>query len=129
MGSIKSGLFISLDGVIESPETWHFDYWNDEMEAAVGALMEGNDAMLLGRKTYDGFAEYWPQADPADPMTAQMNGSRKYVVSNTLTEATWENSTIVSGDVKARAALRHALHDRRGAHGLRAGHQLIRAGG
>jgi dihydrofolate reductase len=101
MGSIKSGLFISLDGVIESPETWHFDYWSDEMGAAVGALMEGNDAMLLGRKTYDGFAEYWPKADPEDPMTKQMNASQKYVVSNTLTEATWENSTIVSGDVKA----------------------------
>jgi dihydrofolate reductase len=101
MGSIKSGLFISLDGVIESPETWHFDYFNDEMGAAVGALMEGNDAMLLGRTTYDGFAEYWPKADPDDPMTAQMNSSQKYVVSNTLTEATWENSTIVSGDVKA----------------------------
>jgi dihydrofolate reductase len=101
MGSIKSGLFISLDGVIESPETWHFDYWNDEMGAAIGALMEGNDAMLLGRTTYDGFAEYWPKADPDDPMTAQMNSSQKYVVSNTLTEATWENSTIVNGDVKA----------------------------
>lgn len=101
MGSIKSALFISLDGVIESPETWHFDYWNDEMGAAVGALMEGNDAMLLGRTTYDGFADYWPKADPEDPMTKQMNASQKYVVSTTLTEATWENSTIVSGDVKA----------------------------
>ncbi|HLU57653.1 MAG TPA: dihydrofolate reductase family protein [Pseudonocardia sp.] len=101
MGSIKSGLFISLDGVIEAPETWHFDYWNDEMGAAVGALMEGGDAMLLGRTTYEGFAGYWPTADPDDPMTKQMNSARKYVVSNTLTEATWENSTIVSGDVKA----------------------------
>jgi dihydrofolate reductase len=101
MGSITSGLFISLDGVIESPETWHFDYWNDEMGAAVGALMSSNDAMLLGRRTYDGFAEFWPKADPEDPITGQMNGSQKYVVSTTLTEATWENSTIVSGDVKA----------------------------
>lgn len=101
MGSIRSGLFISLDGVIEAPETWHFDYWNDEMGAAVGELMSGNDAMLLGRTTYDGFAEYWPKADPEDPMTGQMNGSKKYVVSNTLTEATWENSNIVTGDVKA----------------------------
>jgi dihydrofolate reductase len=100
MGSIRSGLFISLDGVIEAPETWHFDYWNDEMGAAIGALMD-NDAMLLGRTTYDGFAEYWPKADPDDPMTAQMNGAQKYVVSNTLTEATWENSTIITGDVKA----------------------------
>ncbi|MCU1657763.1 MAG: deaminase-reductase protein [Pseudonocardiales bacterium] len=100
MGSIKSGLFISLDGVIESPETWHFDYFNDEMGAAVGELMGGNDAMLLGRQTYDEFAGYWPNADPDDPITGQMNGSRKYVVSNTLTNATWENSTVISGDVK-----------------------------
>jgi dihydrofolate reductase len=104
MGSIKSGLFISLDGVIEAPEAWHFDYWNDEMGAAVGALMAGNDAMLLGRVTYDGFAEFWPKADPDDPMTAQMNGARKYVVSTTLTEATWENTTVVRGDVRAELA-------------------------
>jgi dihydrofolate reductase len=103
MGSIKSGLFISLDGVIESPDKWHFDYFNDEMGAAVGALMN-NDGMLLGRKTYDGFAEYWPKADPEDPITGQMNGAQKYVVSNTLTEATWENSSIVTGDVKAQLA-------------------------
>ena len=101
MGSINSALFISLDGVIESPETWHFDYWNDEMGDVVGALMAGNDAMLLGRTTYQGFAEYWPTADPGDPITKQMNTAQKYVVSNTLTEATWENSTIVAGDVKA----------------------------
>jgi len=101
MGHITSGLFISLDGVIESPETWHFPYFNDEMGAAVGELMSGNDAMLLGRQTYDEFAAYWPTADPADPMTAAMNGSRKYVVSSSLAEATWENSTVVSGDVAA----------------------------
>ena len=101
MGHITSGLFISLDGVIESPETWHFPYFNDEMGAAVGELMSGNDAMLLGRQTYDEFAAYWPTADPADPMTAAMNGSRKYVVSSSLTEATWENSTVVGGDVAA----------------------------
>jgi dihydrofolate reductase len=101
MGTIKSGLFISLDGVIESPETWHFQYFNDEMGAVVGELMAGNDAMLLGRQTYDEFAGYWPNADPNDPITGQMNGSRKYVVSNTLTDPTWENSTVISGDVKA----------------------------
>jgi dihydrofolate reductase len=104
MGSIKSTLFISLDGVIESPETWHFDYFNDEMGAAIGELMAGNDAMLLGRQTYDEFADYWPKADANDPLTAKMNGSRKYVVSNTLTEAAWENSTVVNGDVKAEIA-------------------------
>ena len=97
MGHIKSGLFISVDGVVEAPETWHFPYFDDEMGAAVGALMD-NDATLLGRVTYDGFAEFWPKADPSDPMTAQMNSGRKYVVSNTLTEATWENSVLIRGE-------------------------------
>ena len=101
MGTIKSGLFISLDGVIESPETWHFPYFDDEMGAAVGELMAGNDAMLLGRRTYEEFASYWPDADPAEPVTDQMNGARKYVVSDSLTEATWQNSQVVTGDVRA----------------------------
>jgi len=101
MGTIHSSLFISLDGVIESPETWHFDYFNDEMGAAVGAEMAATDATLLGRQTYEEFAGYWPTADPNDPFTEQMNGARKYVVSNTLTDAVWQNSTVISGDVKA----------------------------
>ena len=63
--------------------------------------MAGNDAMLLGRKTYAEFASYWPTADPDDPVTAQMNGTRKYVVSTTLTDPAWQNSTVVNGDVTA----------------------------
>jgi dihydrofolate reductase len=101
VGFIKSSLFVSLDGVIDSMESWHFEYFDDEMGAAVGALMGENDAMLLGRQTYDEFAGFWPDADPDDPITAQMNGSRKYVVSTTLTDPTWENTTVVNGDVKA----------------------------
>jgi dihydrofolate reductase len=101
MGSIKAGLFIALDGVVEAPQTWHFEYFNDEMGAAVGGMMAGNDAMLLGRQTYDEFAAFWPNADPADPTTAQMNSTPKYVVSTTLEKADWENSTVVSGDIKA----------------------------
>jgi dihydrofolate reductase len=104
MGYIKSGLFISLDGVIEAPQTWHFPYFDDQMGAAVGAMMSGNDAMLLGRHTYDEFAAFWPGADPADPMTGVMNGARKFVVSDTLTDAAWENSSVISGDVAAQLA-------------------------
>jgi dihydrofolate reductase len=97
MGSIKAGLFISLDGVVEAPHTWHFPYFNDEMGAAVGALTSSTDSMLLGRQTYDEFADYWPSADPTDPFTAQMNDTPKYVVSRTLTEPTWQNTTFVAG--------------------------------
>ena len=104
MGSIKSSLFISLDGVIESPETWHFDYFNDEMGAVIGELMGGSDATLLGRQTYDEFAGYWPNADPEDPFTAVMNGARKYVVSNTLTRADWGDTTVLRGDVVGQVA-------------------------
>jgi dihydrofolate reductase len=104
MGYIKSALFISLDGVVEAPNTWHFPYFNDEMGAVVGGLMAGNDAMLIGRRTYDEFASFWPSADPDDPYTAQMNGTRKYVVSTTLTSPEWENCTVVSGDVRAELA-------------------------
>lgn len=104
MGSITSGLFISLDGVIESPETWHFDYFNDEMGAVVGAMMSQAEATLLGRQTYDEFAAYWPDADPADPITAQLNGARKYVVSTTLFDPTWQNTSVINGDVRAELA-------------------------
>lgn len=104
MGYIKSGLFISLDGVIESPETWHFPYFDEQMGAVVGEMMSSAEATLLGRQTYDEFAAYWPGADPDDPMTAMMNGARKYVVSNTLTDATWENSSVISGDVAVELA-------------------------
>jgi dihydrofolate reductase len=99
MGFITSGLFISLDGVVESPQDWHLRYLDEQLAALIGRLMSGNDATLLGRRTYEEFAAYWPGADPADPMTAVMNSSRKYVVSNTLTEATWQNTTLISGDV------------------------------
>jgi dihydrofolate reductase len=74
------------------------------MGAAVGQLMAEGDVTLLGRTTYEDFASYWPQADPADEITATMNGARKYVVSNTLSEATLENSSVINGNVYAPLA-------------------------
>ena len=101
MGHLNCSLFISLDGVIEAPETWHFPYFDDQMGAAVTEQMNNSDATLIGRQTYDEFAAYWPNADPNDPFTAVMNGARKYVVSNTLTNPTWENTSVINGDVAA----------------------------
>ena len=100
MRKIVAGLFISLDGVVESPDKWHFPYLNDEMGEAVQAQMNAADAILLGRRTYEEFASYWPTAE--GEMADQMNGIAKYVVSRTLTTADWQNTTLVDGDVEAR---------------------------
>jgi dihydrofolate reductase len=95
---IKSNFFISLDGVVEAPDKWHFPYFDDEMGAAVGASFATTDAMLMGRVLYDEWAAYWPEhAD--QPFGDVMNSMKKYVVSNSLDTAEWQNSEIVSGDV------------------------------
>ena len=102
MRKIKSNFFISLDGVVESPDKWHFPYFDDEMGAAVGAGFATTDAMLMGRVLYDEWAAYWPEhAD--EPFGDVMNSMKKYVVSNSLQAAEWQNSEIVSGDAAADA--------------------------
>ncbi len=98
MRKIKSYFFISLDGVVESPDKWHFPYFDDEMGDAVGAGFATADAMLMGRVLYNEWAAYWP--DHADePFGDVMNSTKKYVVSNSLQTAEWQNSEIISGDV------------------------------
>lgn len=99
MRKIVAGLFISLDGVVEAPDTWHFPYFNDEMGAAVTAQMDAADTMLLGRRTYEEFASFWPNQSNDDPFAARMNSTPKVVVSTTLEAATWENSTLIRDNV------------------------------
>jgi dihydrofolate reductase len=102
MRKIIAGLFISLDGVVEAPDTWHFPYFNDEMGAAVGAQQAETDAILLGRRTYQEFAAFWPNASEAEvgEMVGHMNDTPKYVVSTTLDSTDeWQNSTLVKGDI------------------------------
>src|SRR5215212_1080888 len=100
MRKIVAGLFISLDGVVESPEKWHFPYFNDEMAETTGAVMAASDAMLLGRVTYQEFAAYWPGLRAEDePMAAYMNTTPKYVVSTTLEKTEWHNSTLIKGNL------------------------------
>lgn len=90
---------VSLDGVMESPEEWASAYSNDEMEAANASGMAESDAMLLGRVTYEGLAAYWPDQPGGDPMVDHINSTRKYVVSTTLEEVEWNNSTLITGNV------------------------------
>src|SRR5919204_272079 len=97
MRKIVANFFISLDGVVERPDQWHFPYFNDEMGEVVGAGMAASDTMLLGRKTYEEFASYWPSQ--TEPPADHMNGIQKVVVSTTLERADWQNSTLVRGNV------------------------------
>jgi dihydrofolate reductase len=99
MGRIISHFFISLDGVVESPESWHMSYINDEMMAVISSGMETNKAFLMGRTGYDGGAEYWPAqtGEYAD----YFNNIPKFVISSSLNDPEWNNTTVVRGDVEA----------------------------
>jgi dihydrofolate reductase len=116
MWKIKAGLFISLDGVVEAPETWHFPYFNEEMGATVDAQISAADALLLGRKTYEGFAEVWPERETAGEDDAELakrfGDLRKVVVSNQELDLTWRSSEQLKGDfVEAITALKNEPGD------------------
>ena len=112
MRKITAGLFISLDGVVEAPDQWHFPYFNEEMGAAVGATLGAADTVLFGRKTYDSFAGAWPEREAAGgedaPFAEALGDARKIVVSNQKLELTWRNSEQLEGDlVEAVTALKN----------------------
>jgi dihydrofolate reductase len=91
--------FVSLDGVMESPEEWAFSYSNDEMEEANASGMAASDAMLLGRVTYEQMAAYWSSQSGGVPMVDYLNSVPKFVVSTSLETVEWQNSTLIGGDV------------------------------
>ncbi|OLB80043.1 MAG: pyrimidine reductase, partial [Actinobacteria bacterium 13_2_20CM_2_71_6] len=102
MGKIMSNFFVSLDGVVESPDKWHFPYFNDEMGAEVGRGAETYEAFLMGRVLYEEWASFWPNQGDEVPFASFLNNVPKYVVSNSLDKATWNNTTVISGDVAAQ---------------------------
>src|SRR5215216_2499191 len=102
MRKVVASELMSLDGVVESPDKWHFPYFNDEMAEALGAAMAASDAMLMGRVTYEEFAAFWPSQSSEDDQetTDYMNNTLKFVVSKSLEEPLeWNNSTLIEGDV------------------------------
>jgi dihydrofolate reductase len=111
MRKITAGLFISLDGVVEAPDQWHFPYFNDEMGAAVDATLGAADTILFGRKTYESFAGAWPEREAAGgedaPFSKALGDARKIVPSNQQLEFTWRNSEQLQGDlIEAVTALK-----------------------
>lgn len=114
MGKIVSNFFISLDGVVEAPEQWHFPYLDDEMQAVVTSGMGRTGAFLLGRRLYEEWSEFWQREAGGENagFAEWINNLPKYVLSNTLTEATWQNTTLISGDSEQVAAKLRELKER-----------------
>jgi dihydrofolate reductase len=103
MRTITASYFISLDGVVDAPQEWHFPYAGPELMSVVDEATEGVDALLLGRKTFEEWKAFWPDQS-GFPMADFINGTHKYVVTNTRTDLGWTPSSVVSGDVIARIA-------------------------
>lgn len=99
MRKIVAGLFMSLDGVVESPEQWQIPYFNDEMGEALGSGMTDANTLLLGRVTYEEFADYWPNQPSDTPFADYINNTPKLVASTTLDTVKWQNSTLIRGNV------------------------------
>lgn len=109
MRKIIAGLFTTLDGVFEAPGSadttlpekrgWSEPYMNQEIGMSILDAIHKGDALLLGRKTYQDFAAFWPSVSDEDPFGKIMNSIPKYVVSNTLDKATWNNSILIKGNI------------------------------
>lgn len=98
MRKITVSEFVSLDGVMQDPK-WTFKYWSDESAAFKFAELFSHDALLLGRVTYEGFSEAWPAQKDEQGYADRMNSMPKHVVSATLSNPTWTNSSVIKGNV------------------------------
>ena len=101
MRKVVASEFVSLDGVVGSPERWQLPYFDEEMGREMQAAMEESDAMLLGRVTYEEWAAFFPSQCPEDvPSADYMNETPKFVVSRTLEgPLEWNNSTLLEGSL------------------------------
>lgn len=99
--------YVTVDGVMEDPGGgdglpyggWSVPYWNKEAEEYKKKELFNSDTLLLGRLTYEGFAAAWPSMTDHTGFADKMNTMPKYVISTTLSEATWKNTTIIDSDI------------------------------
>ena len=103
MGKITAITFITLDNVVEEPHLWSGAFQSEDTGALNQDVLAEHDALLLGRVTYEGFADAWPSRS-GDPFSDKFNAMPKYVVSSTLERADWNNSTIIAEAYAERAA-------------------------
>jgi dihydrofolate reductase len=88
---------LSLDGVAEKPEEFFVD-WDDAMEANLSTVIAAQDSVILGRRSYDEWAGFWPGSD-IEPFASFINGVAKYVATSTPLDRTWANTTVVNGEL------------------------------
>lgn len=101
MRKVTSGLFASVDGVVQDPYNYQYDSFDDELGTAMGAFMGRTDTVLLGRNSYAEWSEWWP-AHPDDPFGQWINPIEKHVASTTMTAPlSWQNAALIEGDVHA----------------------------
>jgi dihydrofolate reductase len=114
MRKLITSTFVSLDGVMQAPGGpeedptggfalggWSFAYWDETMDAGAAGFDSHDRELVLGRRTYEIFAAYWPYQPEGDPTAASLNAARKHVASRTLESLDWNNSTLLQGDVVA----------------------------
>ncbi|WP_336206982.1 dihydrofolate reductase family protein [Nonomuraea sp. LPB2021202275-12-8] len=103
MRKLIESTFVTLDGVISSPHVWGPPYWDEDHNDYAGKLLFAADALLLGRATYEGFAQSWP-GRKGDPYADRINSLPKYVATTSLEEADAWNGTVIQGDVATAVA-------------------------
>jgi len=94
---VVAGGFVSLDGVAEAPDRF-FTQWDDVVDARIPAATGTQDAVILGRRSYDEWAQFWPTSD-IEPFATFINGVTKYVATSTPLDAPWANSTAIDGEL------------------------------
>ncbi|UYN98710.1 MAG: dihydrofolate reductase family protein [Devosia sp.] len=102
MRKVTAGLFHSVDGVVEAPDQFQFDSFDDKLGELLTGVEERVDTVLMGRVGWSEWAGYWPNAQQDLDFAGFINGVPKHVASNTLTSAdmaNWSNSTLIEGDL------------------------------
>ena len=99
---VINSTYMSLDGLTGQLQDWHFQYHDEEAAAVALAELEASSDVLMGRKTYESFASAWPTQTGG--YADRMNSIPKWVASATLTEAEWNNTTVIEGDLVTQMA-------------------------
>ena len=90
---------VTLDAVMDNPQNWSFEYWGDDIQQYAYDQLFSSDALLMGRVTYEGFAEAWSSRAGADKFADRMNSLPKYVATKTFDQPMTWNASLIKGDV------------------------------